>query len=71
VLVGGRGRIRGHSVNDARENPVHGSYRLLDTLESMQAADALYLSLGFRPCEPYYANPLPGVKYLELDLPSP
>jgi len=40
----------------------------LDTLASMQAANGLYSSLGFRPIAPYRYNPLDGAQFYELSL---
>jgi GNAT superfamily N-acetyltransferase len=40
----------------------------LDTVDSMRAAERLYLSLGFRAIEPYCVNPLPGARFYELAL---
>ncbi len=42
----------------------------LDTLPMMVSAQALYESLGFVPTEPYVFNPIPGTKFLALDLRS-
>jgi ribosomal protein S18 acetylase RimI-like enzyme len=41
---------------------------LLDTLDDMEAARALYEDLGFYEIAPYYHNPLPGAHYLRADL---
>lgn len=41
---------------------------LLDTLDDMEAARALYADLGFAEIPPYYHNPLPGSHYLKVDI---
>lgn len=44
------------------------SHVLLDTLDNMEAARALYQDFGFVEIEPYYHNPLPGAHYLKAEL---
>ena len=39
-----------------------------DTIPSMQVAQALYASLGFKEIGPYHYNPIEGVKFIELKL---
>jgi len=41
---------------------------LLDTLDEMEAARALYGDLGFEEIPPYYHNPIPGAHYLKAEL---
>lgn len=44
------------------------SVMLLDTLDDMEAARGLYVTLGFEEIPPYYYNPIPGAHYLKVDL---
>jgi len=41
---------------------------LLDTLDDMESARALYEDLGFAEVPPYYHNPIAGSHYLKVDL---
>ncbi|WP_309681860.1 GNAT family N-acetyltransferase [Polaromonas sp.] len=41
---------------------------LLDTLDDMESARALYTELGFEGIPPYYHNPIAGAHYLKADL---
>jgi len=63
----GIGRTLAVAVIDAARNAGYGRIRL-DTLPGMDDAQRLYRLLGFDEIDAYYENPVPGTKYLELDL---
>jgi ribosomal protein S18 acetylase RimI-like enzyme len=63
----GGGRLLAEAVITAARLAGYAAMRL-DTLSSMEAAIALYRSLGFRPIAPYYDNPSGCAVFMELDL---
>jgi putative acetyltransferase len=63
----GVGRELSTAIIDAAKGLGYRRMRL-DTLPGMQGAQSLYQTLGFREIAPYYENPIPGTRYLELDL---
>ena len=63
----GIGRELAVAVIDAAWNVGYQQMRL-DTLAGMNDAQDLYRTLGFREIAAYYENPVPGTRYLELDL---
>ena len=63
----GLGRQLAEAVLDAARVAGYHSV-LLDTLDDMESARALYTELGFEAIPPYYHNPIAGAHYLKVDL---
>jgi ribosomal protein S18 acetylase RimI-like enzyme len=63
----GLGRSLAEAILDAARLADY-SCVLLDTLDEMESARALYEDLGFAEIPPYYHNPHAGAHYLKVDL---
>ena len=63
----GLGRQLSEAILDAATQMGYACV-LLDTLDDMESARALYADLGFEEIPPYYHNPLPGAHYLKVEL---
>ena len=63
----GLGRQLAEAVLDAARLAGYACV-LLDTLDEMESARALYTDLGFVEVPPYYHNPIPGAHYLKADI---
>jgi putative acetyltransferase len=63
----GLGRRLAESILDAARTAGYACV-LLDTLDDMESARALYEDLGFAEVPPYYHNPIAGSHYLKVDL---
>ena len=63
----GLGRQLAEALLDAARLAGYSSV-LLDTLDDMESARALYTDLGFEEIPPYYHNPIAGAHYLKVDI---
>lgn len=63
----GLGRRLAEAILDAARLAAYDCI-LLDTLDDMESARALYEELGFESIPPYYYNPIAGAHYLKADL---
>lgn len=63
----GLGRQLTEGILDAARQAGYGCV-LLDTLDDMESARALYEDLGFEDIPPYYHNPIAGAHYLKVDI---
>lgn len=63
----GLGRRLAEAILDAARQAGYACV-LLDTLDDMEAARALYGDLGFEDIPPYYHNPIAGAHYLKAEL---
>ena len=61
----GLGRQLSECILDAARQAGY-SCVLLDTLDDMESARALYEDLGFEDIPPYYHNPIAGAHYLKV-----
>lgn len=61
------GRKLAEGILDAARRAAY-SCVLLDTLDEMESARALYEDLGFVEIPPYYHNPHAGAHYLKVDI---
>jgi len=71
VRPSGRGTGAGRALVEAsiaRARELGYTTMRLDTLPTMDAARALYVSLGFQQIERYNDNPIEGVLFFELGL---
>ena len=63
----GLGRELAEATLDAARQ-IGYDHVLLDTLDEMESARALYTELGFEEIPPYYHNPIAGAHYLKVSL---
>jgi putative acetyltransferase len=63
----GLGRQLAEAILDAARSAGYACV-LLDTLDDMESARALYEDLGFVEVPPYYHNPIAGSHYLKVEL---
>jgi putative acetyltransferase len=63
----GLGRQLAEAILDAARGAGYACV-LLDTLDDMESARALYEDLGFVEVPPYYHNPIAGSHYLKVEL---
>jgi putative acetyltransferase len=63
----GLGRQMAEAMLDAARSAGYACV-LLDTLDDMESARALYEDLGFAEVPPYYHNPIAGAHYLKVEL---
>ena len=63
----GLGRQLAEATLDAAREGGYATV-LLDTLDDMESARALYNDLGFSEIPPYYHNPIAGAHYLKADI---
>lgn len=63
----GLGRTLAEAILEAAHRLGYSTV-LLDTLDQMETARALYADLGFIEIPPYYHNPFAGAHYLKVDV---